>query len=107
MIYSFMPKSISGKWAVGFGIALAMMTAISVVFALAIGGDPAVVEANRFLKFLAVILSVGFTLSGPLSLLFGIYTGIRHKEWSVWKTLAILYIFSFLLFLVGDLLFPH
>jgi hypothetical protein len=100
-------KTRSGKWAVGFGMALVVLTVLSLLFAAAIGGDPAVIAASPLLSVLAPILSIMFTLAGPLSFIFGIYTIIKHKEWSVCKPLAVLYILTLLLFLLGEFLFPH
>lgn len=107
MKINFIPNSRSGKWAVGFGIALVILTVLSLIFAIAIRGNSAVIEGNRLLSILAGALSVMFTLAGPLSFFAGIYTIIKHKEWSVWKPLAVLYVLSLLLFLFGEFLFPH
>lgn len=107
MKIDFMPKSRSGKWAVGFGIALVALTALSLLFAAAIGGDPAVIANSPLLSILAAALSVMFTLAGPLSFFVGIYTIIKHKEWSIYKPLAVLYVLALLLFMLGEFLFPH
>lgn len=103
----FMPKTFSGKWAVGFAIALVVLTVLSLLFAVAIGGDPAVIADNVLLSILANVLSVMFTLAGPLSFFLGIYTVIKYREWSVWKLLAVLYVITFLMFMLGEFLFPH
>ncbi len=102
-----MPKTRSGKWAVGFGIALAVVMAFEVIFAFAIGGDPAVIDRSPFLSMLAAALSIAFTLTGPLSFFVGMYTIIKHEEWSVWKPLAILYLLTAVLFALGEFSFPH
>lgn len=102
-----MQKSRSGKWAVRFGIALVIATALSFIFAAAIGGEAAVVENSSLLSILAAALSIIFTLSGPLSFIFGIYTVIKHREWSVCKPLVVLYGLALVLFLLGEFMFPH
>jgi len=107
MKIDFKPKSLSARWAVGFGIALVMLTALPVIFAFAIGGDPAVIENNSLLKVLAAALSIMFTLAGPLSFFTGIYSIIKHKEYSVVKPLVVLYILTLLLFMLGEFSFPH
>jgi hypothetical protein len=107
MKMDFVPKSRSGKWAVGLGFALVIFTELSLIFAAAIGGDSAVIEASLFLSILANVLSIMFSLAGPLSFFVGMYTIIKHKEWAVWKPLAALYILTLLLFLCGEFLFPH
>lgn len=104
---NFIPKTLSGKWAVGLGIALVVFAALSIIFAIAIGGDSAVVADSPFLTVLANVLSIMFTLAGPLSFFIGVYTIIRHREWLVCKSLTILYIITILMFLFGELIFPH
>ena len=78
-----MPKTRSGKWVVGFGVAMVVLLAISLIFAMAIGGNSTIVASNSLLSILAATLSVMFTLAGPLSFFIGIYTIIRYKEWSI------------------------
>jgi hypothetical protein len=107
MKINFIPKTRSGKWAVGFGVALVVLTALSLICAMAIGGNSDVIAGSRLLTILAGALSVMFTLAGPLSFFVGIYTVIRHKDWSVCKPLAVLYILAFLMFMLGEFLFPH
>jgi len=102
-----MPKTLLGKWAVGFGIALVALIALELIFAITVGGNPAVIEDSPILTILANTLSVASTLVGPLSFLVGIVAVIKHKEWLVLKILAILYAFSVLFFLLGEFLFPH
>lgn len=104
---NFMPQSRSGKWAVGLGIALVVLMALSLVFAFAIKGDAAVVEENLFLPILALTLNLTLNFAGLLSFIVGIYTIIKHKEWSLWKPLATLYSLALLLFVLGEFLFPH
>lgn len=107
MKIDFMPQSRSGKWSVGFGIALVILMALSLIFAVAIGGDPAVIAVSPLLSILNVALNLTLNLAGLLSLIVGIYTIIKHKEWSVWKPLAALYGLAVLMFLLGEFLFPH
>ena len=102
-----MPKTRSGKWAVRLGIASVVLTALSLLFATAIGGDSAVIADSLLLTILAGALSVMFSLAGPLSFFVGIYTIIKHKERSVWKPLAVLYVLTLIMFLLGEFLFPH
>lgn len=100
-------KTVSGKISVGLAMALVASIALSVVFAFAIGGDPAAVGASPALAVLAGILSVTFTLSAPLSLLVGLYAMIRLKDRSVIKPLGLAYLLTLALFLLGELSFPH
>ncbi len=102
-----MPQSRSGKWSVGFGIALVISMVLSLIFAVAIGGDPAVIATSLLLSILNVALNLTLNLAGLLSLIIGIYTIIKHKEWSVWKPLVTLYGLAVLMFLLGEFLFPH
>ena len=102
-----MPQSRLGKWSVGFGIALVVSMALSLIFAAAIGGDPTVIAGNPLLSILSATLSVMFTLAGPLSFLVGIFTIVKHKEWSVCVPLAVLYVLAALMFVLGEFLFPH
>jgi len=107
MKIDFIPKTRLGKWSVGIGIALVILTAISLLFAVAIGGNPAVIAGNPLLSILANILSVMFTLAGPVSFLIGIFAIVKYKDWSVCKSLAVLYVLTLLMFLLGEFLFPH
>ena len=107
MKMDFMPKSHSGKWAVGCGIVFVVSMALSLLTALAIGGDPEVIEGNRLLSILTIALNLVLNLAGLLSLLLGFYTIFKYKEWSVWKPLAVLYGLALLFFLLGEFLFPH
>ncbi|MFH1200956.1 MAG: hypothetical protein V1484_01345 [bacterium] len=107
MKINFMPQSRSGKWAARFGVVLVASMALSLIFAIAIGGDPAVITASPLLSILNVALNLILNLTGLLSLIVGIYTTIKHKEWSVWKPLAVLYGLAVLMFLLGEFLFPH
>lgn len=102
-----MPKTKLGKWSVGFGITLVISMALSLIFAVTIGGDPAVITASPLLSIFNVALNLTLNLAGLLSLVVGIYTIIKHKEWSVWKPLAVLYSLAVLMFLLGEFLFPH
>jgi len=102
-----MPQSRSGKWSLGFGIALVISMAFSLIFAVVIGGNPAVIEGNSFFSILNVALNLTLNLAGLLSVIVGIYTIIKHKERSVWKPLAVLYFLALLLFMLGEFLFPH
>jgi hypothetical protein len=102
-----MPDSTAGKWSVGFGVAAVVVTALSVLLAVAIKGDPAVIENSLFLTILSALLSITLTLAAPLSLLVGIFAVARTKEWLVLKYLAVLYGLTLLLFLLGEFLFPH
>jgi hypothetical protein len=107
MKINFSPKTYSGKLAVWIGIALVILTLLSLIFAIAIGGDPAVIANSTLLTILANALSIMFTLAGPLSFFVGIYTGVKHKEWSIFKPLLVLYLITFILFLLGEFLFSH
>jgi len=102
-----MPKTLLGKWAVGLGIALVVLMALELLFAAAIGGDPAVIAGNSLLSILAAVLSIALTLVGPLSFLLGIFTIIKYKEWLVCKSLAVLYVLVFFMFMLGEFIFPH
>jgi len=64
---NFMPKTRLSKWAAGMGVALAALTAISLLFAFAIGGDPAIIDASPLLSMLAATISIMFSLAGLLS----------------------------------------
>ena len=107
MKINFMPQSRSGKWSVGFGIVLVISMVLSLIFAVVIGGDPAVIATSLLLSILNVALNLTLNLAGLLSLIIGIYTIIKHKEWSVWKPLVTLYGLAVLMFLLGEFLFPH
>lgn len=109
VISKFIEKSTtsSGKWAVGFGMTLVILTALSLLFAAIIGGDSVIIENSPLLSVLATTLSIMFSLAGPLSFLVGIYTVIKYKDWSVGKILAVFYVLTLILFLLGEFLFPH
>lgn len=106
-----MPQSRSGKWAVMSGIILVVSIALSLIFAAAMGGDAvnvaAVIAASPSLLILNVMLNLTLNLAGLISLIAGIYTITKHKEWSVWKPLTALYGLAVLMFLLGEFLFPH
>lgn len=102
-----MPKTRVGKWSVGLGIALVMLMALELLFAVAIRGDSTVIAGNPLLSILSVTLSIMSSLAGLLSFFLGIFTIIKHKEWSVCKYLAVLYGLAALMFVLGEFLFPH
>jgi len=102
-----MPEIRSGKWAVGLGIALVVLTALSLLIAVIIKGDPTVISGNPLLLIFSNVLSVMFSLVGSLSFFVGIFTIVKHKDWSVCKSLAVLYVLAVLLFVLGEFLFPH
>ncbi len=101
-----MPKTRLGKWAVGLGIALVVLTALSLLGAVAVRVNPTIV-GNPLFPILSTTLSVMFSLAGPLSFFAGIFTIVKHKEWSVCKYLAVLYGLALLMFVLGEFLFPH
>lgn len=96
-----------GKVAIWLGVATFGSIVLSLIFAAAIGGDPAVIESSPALSILATALSILFTLAGPLSFAFGVIAAFVFKDRSIWKPLIVLYILTFLLFMVGEFLFPH
>jgi len=106
-----MPNTKAGKWSVGLGIAFVALIALSILVAATIGGDAAtiaaVIAASSLLLILNVALNLALNLAGLLSLLLGIFTIIKYKEWSVCKYLAVLYGLAVLLFVLGEFLFPH
>jgi len=101
------PKSLAGRTAVWLGIILLISMILSIVFAALVGGSSDVIDNSVFLKVLASILSVIFTLSAPLSFVVGMYAIIKYKEWPVWKPLAVFYFLTLALFLLGEFLSPH
>ena len=106
-----MPQSRSGKWAVGLGVAFVVLMALSVILAAVIGGSAAniatVIAASPLLSIFNIILNAALNLAGLLSLFVGIYTIIKYKEWSVCTPLAVLYVLTLLLFVLGEFIFPH
>ena len=107
MQINLMPKTLSGKWSVGFAIVLVVVIIIEFIFAVAIGGDPAVIASSPLLSILANALSIMFTLAGPLSLFLGIYTIVKHKDRSVIKPLLVSYVLTAIMFVLGEFIFPH
>ena len=107
MMIDFVPQSRSGKWSVGLGVVLVISMMLSLIFAVAIGGDPTIIAASPLLSMLNIALNLTLNLSGLLSLIFGIYAIVKRKEWLVWKLLAVLYGLAVLMFLLGEFLFPH
>ncbi len=105
------PNTKTGKWSVGFGIAFVALMALSLLVAVTIGRDAAVVAAviaaSPLLSILNVTFNLALNLAGLLSLLLGIFTIIKYKEWSVCKYLAVLYGLALLMFVLGEFLFPH
>ena len=102
-----MPKTRLGKWSVGFGIALVVLTALSLLGAVAVKVNPTVIVGNPLFSILSTTLSVMFSLVGLLSFLVAIFAIIKHKEWSVCVSLAVLYGLAALMFVLGEFLFPH
>ena len=102
-----MPKSKVGKWSLGLGLAFVVLMALSLLIAFNIGGDPTVIEGNTLFSILVLILNATLNLSGLLSLVLGIFTIIKYKEWSICVSLAVLYVLATLMFVLGEFLFPH
>jgi len=107
MSLCFIPKTRLEKWAVGFGVVLVSLMVLELVFAIVIGGDPAVIENSAVLTIFAYALSVGVSVFGPLSFIIGIISFFKHKEWLIIASMAVLYGLTILLFILGELLFPH
>lgn len=108
MRLNFVPKTRLGKWSVGLGIAFVALMALSLLVAVAIGGDDAAVVAESpSLSILNVTLNLALNLVGLLSFLLGIFAVIKYKEWSVCKYLAVLYGLALLMFVLGEFLFLH
>lgn len=107
----FLPKTSLGRWSVGLGIACVALLALSLLVAIAIGGDAAniavIIAASPLLSILNVTLNLALNLTGLLSFLLGIFTIIKYKEWSVCKYLAVLFGLALLMFLLGEFFFPH
>lgn len=103
----FISKTRSGKLATWLGIVLVLTTALELIFAYAIRGNSDVVANSPLLAILVNALSIIFTLSGLLSFAVGIYTIIKHEDMSVFRSLAALYALAFIMFLIGEFLFPH
>ncbi len=106
MRLNFMPKTRLGKWSVGLGIASVVLTAFSLLGAVAARVNPDIV-GNPLFSILSVALSVAFSLVGPLSFLVGIFAIVKYKDWPVCKSLAVLYILAALMFVLGEFLYPH
>jgi len=102
-----MPNTKTGKWSVRLGIVFVVSMALSLLAALAIGGDPAVIEGNPLLSILNVALNLTLNLAGLLSFIVGIFAIIKYREWSVCKYLAVLYGLAILMFVLGEFLFQH
>lgn len=102
-----MPENYSGKWAVGFGIVSLLSLIVQFFIALFIGGDTQIIEESTFLSTIAYTLSFIFSFSNMASLFMGIYTVVKYKDWKVFKYLGILYLATFLFFLLGEFLFSH
>jgi len=101
------PQSKIGIWSVRVGIVLILSMVLSVIFTFAIGGDSAVIEGSIILTILSGILSVLFTLSGPVSFILGLIALFKFKDWAVVRSLAVLYILTLLLFMLGEFSFSH
>ena len=88
MKINFMPQSRSGKWSVGFGIVLVISMVLSLIFAVVIGGDPAVIATSPLLSILNVTLNLTLNLAGLLSLLLGTFTPHFERSEIVVRPLA-------------------
>ncbi|MEI6267041.1 MAG: hypothetical protein WCP14_04095 [bacterium] len=109
--YFEIPKSKIGKLAVLFAIIMAASMALSILIVLIIGGGSVhvakVINDSPILLVLNVILNLSLNLAGLFSLVLGLYSFIRNKEWLVARYLAVLYFFIVILFILGEFLFPH
>lgn len=98
-----MPNTKAGKWSVGFGVVFDVLMAVSLLVAIAVKGDPVAIAGNPLIP----ILNISLNLAGLLSLIFGIFAVVKYKEWPVCRYLAGLYGIAFLMFMLGEFLFPH
>lgn len=101
------PDSTEGKWAVRLGIVVVASVALSLFVAFAIGGDPAVIEGSLLLAIPVGVLNITLNLAGLLSFVLGVYAVVKYREWLVCKYLTVLYGLAFMMFLLGEFLFPH
>jgi len=109
--YFEIPTSKIGKLAVLFAIIMASSMALSILIVLIIGGGSVhvakVINDSSILLILNTILNLSLNLAGLFSLVLSIYSVIRYKEWSVLRYLAVLYSLVIIMFILGELLFPH
>lgn len=84
-------------------IVFAVLMVVSLGVAFAIGGDSARIEGNPLIP----ILNLSLNLAALLSLVLGVFTIIKYREWGVAIYLAIAYGVAVVMFLLGEFLFPH
>lgn len=107
MIPIRLPKSILPRLTWYVGIVLVILLLTELCFAFAVQGNPNVIASNAILSVVAIILSLLVTIAGPLSLLLGIVSVMKYKEWSVVFFLIVTYIIGIGMFVVSEVLFPH
>jgi len=111
MKMDFMPKTRPGKWAIWLGIVFVALMVFLLLTAITIGGSAinvaAVIAENPLLSILNITLNLSLNLTGLSSLLLGILAVIKYRDWSVLKSLAVLYVLALLMFVLGEFLFPY
>lgn len=99
----FMPITLLGKWSISLAIAL---TALFILFQVlvALGQRGGETFFSNLVLTIPIILS---GLSGVLAFLTGILGIIRSRERSILVFLSTMIGFFVLLFILGEILFPH
>jgi len=103
MKINFMPTTLLGKWSISLAIAL---TALFVLFQVlvALGERGGETFFSNLMLTIPIILA---GISGVLAFLTGILGIIRSRERSILVFLSTMIGFFVLLFILGEILFPH
>ena len=99
----FIPKTLLGKWSIGLAVA-SIVLFISIQFFVASG----LRDSYTFISGLLLTIPVPLAgISGISAFFTGIIGIIKSKERSVLVFLSTMIGFFVLLFLLGEVLFPH
>jgi hypothetical protein len=93
-----LPKSPLGRWSVGLAATFILLSVLSAVLTGLGGVGPGPVGP---------IIGIAFGISGIAALVTGLISTIKSKERSILVFLAIIIGLFTLIFLLGELLYPH
>jgi hypothetical protein len=103
----FIPKTIYGKWLIGFSIVSIILIGLSYFLQISGENHLRIIDKLSFLSpsFLSILDPMIF-LTIFVSFVIGIFTIAEHKDYSIFVFLALLFILYVLASFIWNIIFP-